>query len=127
MKTISVGEIMKHDLISCKPSDTVETVWNLMHDHGIGLLPVIDGDMVFGTIGYIELHQSQGKSKEPVSSLMKEIDISIPYSANLYDALQVMEEEKTNILIVKGENSKVLGFVTANMIIRNYLQKKRLS
>nr|WP_319475011.1 chloride channel protein [uncultured Sphaerochaeta sp.] len=127
MKTLSVGEIMKKDLISCNPSDTAETVWNIMHKHGIGLLPVIDGDNVLGTIGYIGLHQSKEKSKESVSSLMKKTDITIPYSANLYDALQVMEEEKTNILIVKDKDSKVVGFVTTNRLIQNYLQKKRLS
>lgn len=127
MKTLTVGEVMKREIISCKPSDSVSTVWNIMHDHGIGLLPVIEGNTVLGTIGYIELHQRKQKGDEQVSSCMKKLDISIPFSANLYDALQVMEEEKTNILIVTNKQSQIVGFVTANRIIRNYLQKKRLS
>ncbi|MGH0054280.1 MAG: chloride channel protein [Sphaerochaetaceae bacterium] len=127
MKTLSVGEIMKKDLISCNPSDTTEKVWNIMHEHGLGLLPVIEGNTVLGTIGYIELHESKRDDQKPVSSLMRKIDISIPCTANLYDALQVMEEEQSDILIVKDTQETVVGFVTANRILLNYLQKKRLS
>lgn len=125
-KMLSVQEVMKRDIISCQSTDSVAHVWHEMHKHGLGLLPVIDEEKVVGTIGYVEIHEAQPDHQDPITALINHKDITIPGSSNLYDALQVMKELKTNILIVI-EEGKVAGFVTANRIIQKYLEKKRLS
>jgi len=125
-KMLSVQEVMKREVISCRSTDSVAHVWHEMHEHGLGLLPVIDEEKVVGTIGYVEIHEAQPDHQDPITTLINHKDITIPGSSNLYDALQVMKELKTNILIVI-EEGKVAGFVTANRIIQKYLEKKRLS
>jgi CIC family chloride channel protein len=125
-KMLSVQEVMKREIISCRSTDSVAHVWHEMHEHGLGLLPVIDEEKVVGTIGYVEIHEAQPDHQDPITALINYKDITIPGSSNLYDALQVMKELKTNILIVI-EEGKVAGFVTANRIIQKYLEKKRLS
>lgn len=125
-KMLTVREIMKLDIISCQSTDTVHKVWELMHENGLGLLPVIDGDKVVGTIGYVGIHKAKPDQNESIAPLVNQTSITIKPNTNLYDALQVMKELKTNILIVQEEGS-VEGFVTANRIIQSYLEKKQLS
>lgn len=126
LKTSTVGEIMKTEIVSCKPDDTTGKVWDIMHEHGLGLLPVIDGDTVIGTIGYIELHQSKCNGEDVITPMIRPVDICIPSSANLYEAFIVMDLLHSDILIVK-EDEKVVGLVTANRITRTYIQKRRNS
>ena len=126
LKTLLVRQIMKRDPVTCHPTDSVDAVWNLMHEKGFGVLPVVDGNSILGTISYVELHKVKDQNVQSIASLVQPKDISIPSSANLYDALQVMEAGKTNILLVTHESS-IIGFVTTNNIIRSYLEKKRLS
>lgn len=125
-KTLTVGEIMKREIIYCSSTDTVQHVWDTMHEHGLGLLPVIDEERVVGTIGYVGIHETKPNQKDPIGPLVERADITIPANSNLYDALQVMKALGTNILIVT-EAEGVAGFVTANRIIQSYLEKKRKS
>lgn len=126
LKAIQVGEITNRSFISCHPDDTVEKVWETMHEHGLGLFPVTDGDQVLGTIGYIELHNAAPSKERTIAPLVHKVNICIPSKANLYDALLVMEACKSNILVVK-EQGKIIGFVTLKRIMRNYLDKQRIS
>lgn len=125
-KTLKVGEVMKREIIFCSSSDSVQQVWDTMHKYGLGLLPVIDDDKVVGTIGYVEIHETKPNQQDPIATLVKRSDITIPAGSNLYDALQVMKALGTNILIVT-DSDHVVGFVTANRIIQSYLEKKRIS
>lgn len=126
LKTLSVGEIMKREIISCTTAQTVARAVQTMHDHKIGLLPVIDDGTVIGTIGYAEIHETKPEEHEPIMRLVRHNPITIPKNANLYEALQVMRSLESNILIVTEED-KAVGFVTANRILRHYLAKKQLS
>ena len=125
-KTLAVGEIMKRKMVSCSPDDTVASVLETMHSHALGLLPVIDGNHVLGTISYAELYANQPGQDEKIASMVHRQPITIPSSSNLYDALKVMKSLETNILIVTSGDD-IEGFVTANRIIRNYLEKKQQS
>ena len=126
LKTLSVGEIMKTDIISCTTGDTVAQVIRTMHDHALGLLPVIEGDTVIGTIGYAELYEKHPQPESTIEAYVHHNPITIPKDANLYDALKVMRALRSNILIV-FDGGKVAGFVTPNNIFRNYLEKKQHS
>lgn len=126
LKTLTVEEIMKREVISCHPDDSVEHVWATLHAHDLGLLPVIEGEDVVGTIGYVELHHAKPAIHQSIAPLIRKINLTIPAGANLYEAIEVMQMMKTNILIVKKEG-KIVGFVTANRIIRSYVDKKRQS
>jgi predicted transcriptional regulator len=125
-KTLTVGEIMKQDIVSCSPNDTVAEVLETMHTHALGLLPVLDGKQVLGTIGYAELYATQPKQDEKIAAMVHRQQLTIPSSLDLYEALKVMKSLETNILIVTSGDT-IEGFVTANRIIRKYLEKKQES
>lgn len=126
LKSLTVGEIMKTELVSCTTHDTVAHVLATMHERALGLLPVIEGNTVIGSIGYADLYEKHPDPGSEIAPFIHHSPITIPKDATLYDALKVMRALRSNILIV-FDAGKVAGFVTPNNIFRNYLEKKQHS
>ena len=122
-KSMQVAEIMKADFLSCTPEDTIDAVLEKMHERNYGLLPVLEGGSVLGTIGYPELYNFEGDKDEKISSLINRKGITVAPQTNLYETLDRMEQLDTNILMVV-DNDEVLGFVTRKRIITSYLNKR---
>lgn len=122
-KSMLVSEIMRTDLISCRPDNTIDEVLDAMHDRDLGLLPVLDEGKVQGTISYNELYHFKGGNHENIESLIKRNEIVTAPDTNLYETLDRMRQLKTNILLVT-EDEKVTGFVTRNRIVKSYLKKR---
>jgi CIC family chloride channel protein len=127
-KGISVGAIMKKDIISCQSDATVRETLSIIHSHELGVLPVIDAEAeVLGTISYKELYKAKKASDDdPIGPYVYRHAITIPKNANLSDALEVMQREKTDILVVR-EGKKNLGLVTVKRIVNSTLDRSRLS
>lgn len=47
---MKVAEVMTKDVISCKPSDTIESIVKLMGEKDVSGLPVVDGGKVVGVV-----------------------------------------------------------------------------
>ncbi len=47
---MQVKDVMTRDVITCKPSDSIESVVKLMSEKDISGLPVVDGDKVVGVV-----------------------------------------------------------------------------
>jgi CIC family chloride channel protein len=122
-RTVRVVDIMKTSFASCSPSTRVGEVSELMHEKAIGLLPVMEGQQVVGTISYEELYRSGCRDDESIEKLFTHRDITIDQNSDLYEALNRMKKVRTNLLIVTGP-SGAAGFVTRNMIISSYLTKR---
>ncbi|WP_320130364.1 chloride channel protein [uncultured Sphaerochaeta sp.] len=124
-KGISIGEIMKTEIVSCNPEDSVAKVLKIMHEHQLGLLPVIESDgRVLGTVSYKELYKSKPEDSARIGHLVYEHSITIPQDSNLYDALQVMQKGKIDVLVVQ-DGTKNLGVVTIKRIMYSFLAKQR--
>lgn len=41
---MAVTAVMSRDVVSCRPSDWLESVWALMKEHGLKNIPVLDDD-----------------------------------------------------------------------------------
>ena len=95
----------------------------MMHEKAIGLLPVLDGQNVVGTVSYEELFRSGCRKEETIEKLFTPKDITVDRNSDLYDALNRMKKERTNLLVVT-DSSGAAGFVTRNMIISSYLAKR---
>ncbi|WP_319559104.1 chloride channel protein [Marispirochaeta sp.] len=122
-RTVRVGDIMKTDLVSCNPASRVGEVSRVMHENGIGLMPVIHEGQVIGTISYEELFRSGCRKEESIKSLFARKEININLNSDLYEALNRMKKERSNLLVVTDVAAPA-GFVTRNMIISSYLVKR---
>ncbi|MDT4762838.1 chloride channel protein [Sphaerochaeta sp. PS] len=125
-KTITVGEIMQKHIVGCLPTSTVKDVLALMHEHQLGVLPVIDGSEVLGTISYKELYKAKAKDNDPITAMIIHKPMTIPTTSNLYDALELLQEIKGDILIVMDKGA-VAGLVTVKRLIYSSMDKRRLS
>lgn len=56
-----VGEICAREVITCEPGTPVEEVANLMVEHKVHLLPVLDGDRLVGVVARFDLIRSLGR------------------------------------------------------------------
>ena len=122
-RTVRLGDIMKTSFVSCSPLSRVGEVSRMMHEKAIGLLPVLDGQNVVGTVSYEELFRSGCREEETIEKLFTPKDITVDRNSDLYDALNRMKKERTNLLVVT-DSSGAAGFVTRNMIISSYLAKR---
>ncbi|MDY0290525.1 MAG: chloride channel protein, partial [Sphaerochaeta sp.] len=125
-KMLSVGEVMQKNVVSCSSSSTVGETLARMHEHNLGVLPVIDGNEVLGTISYKELYTAKPGQSECIEPLVNRKNITIPINADLYDALEVMQEVKGDILIVLDKED-VVGLVTVKRLIYSSMDKRRTS
>ena len=48
--SMQVKDVMTRDVITCKPSDSIESVVKMMSEKNISGLPVVDGDKVVGVV-----------------------------------------------------------------------------
>lgn len=123
LKCTLIAEIMESDFIYCSPIDSITEVLKKMHERDLGLLPVIQDGVVLGIISYNELYHFKGPDSEKIENLFSRKNIVVNPDFDLYKALDLMNNLKTAILVVK-EEGKILGFVTRNRIITSYLEKR---
>lgn len=56
-----VGEICAREVITCAPDTPVEEIANLMVEHKIHLLPVLEGERLVGVVARFDLIRSLGR------------------------------------------------------------------
>jgi len=123
-KMITVGEVMQKDIIACSPKSSVRETLDLMHKHNLGVLPVIDGKRVQGTISYKELYNTKPEQDELIGSLFTKKDITIPFTSDLYDALVVVQAIKGDILIAM-DKEEIVGLVTVKRMLYSSMDKHK--
>ncbi len=123
-KMLSVAQVMQKDIVFCSPTASVHDTLTLMHKHNLGVLPVIDGKDVLGSISYKELYNAKPEQSEPIEPLINRKNITIPSTADLYEALEVMQDSKGNILIVVDKDL-IVGLVTVKRLIYSSMDKRR--
>jgi CIC family chloride channel protein len=125
--TIDVKSVCKPDFISCSIDSFVNETLDLMKNNNLSILPVIDSkNNVSGTISYKEMYKSGHTDTQTIRKFVDFQNIVVPANCNNYDALKLMEQCMTPILVVK-EGSKILGLVTMKKLINSSIAKRSLS
>ena len=126
-------------VLSVRPDDTVEKVYDLMNERGIRHLPVIDedGDLV-GLVSHRDLlrHSAIERAEVPtflvreilrrtrveevMTSEVETVEPDLPLS----EAAQVMFENKFGCLPVQ-EDSKLVGILTESDFVRYFCAAPR--
>lgn len=124
-KMITVGQIMQKNIVSCPSSSSVKETLARMHEHNLGVLPVIDGKVVLGTISYKEFYEVKPEQLERIEPLVNKKNITIPLTCDIYDVLEVMRGIKGDILIVVDKED-VVGLVTVKRLLYSSMDKRRM-
>jgi CBS domain-containing membrane protein len=101
-------DLMSRDVISVQASDTPERARQLLLDHNIRTLPVVDADQrLLGTIGLRELAQATGSVIEHVSPPA----VAVPEQSAMRLVSLLSDGQKHAVIIVDDER-RVLGLIT---------------
>ncbi len=122
-KTMQVADILRNELLFCSPNQTIEKVLEIMHSKSLGILPVLEDGRLLGTISYEELYKACVEPSETIDGLYTRRNISISAERNLVEALDRMKQLHCSILVAR-EKGEITGYITRNMIISSYLEKR---
>jgi CBS domain-containing membrane protein len=101
-------DLMSRDVISVKATDTPDHARQLLLDHNIRTLPVLDeSGALLGTVGLRELAQATGKVVDHVSTPA----IAVPEQAAMR-LVPVLSDGRKHAVIVVDDQRRVLGLIT---------------
>lgn len=136
-KTIAlkVADVMTENPLTVEPSDTLEQVEELLEEHRIRQLPVVEGTQLVGIITdrdirpflrdrYLGSPQEQERvMKTKVASVMSPKPLTLSPNDDLKEALELLIEEKVGgIPVVDEDEGTVVGIVTYVDMLRCFLE-----
>jgi len=128
-----VSEIMSTELVACSPEDEVDNVWRLMQERSFAGLPVVNRGRVVGMVTQKNLLDSgaifpvfeakKGRFKAPskISSIMKTLVISLPPTATIKEAAELMLEKNIGRVPVVDKEGKIVGMIDREDILKALL------
>jgi CIC family chloride channel protein len=130
LENVTVGEIMKTNIISVNSDNTLKEISELIKSSGHSGFPVIEDNKLVGIIVYRDLFKVLPEKMQTslVKDVMSKNLITIKPDQNLFDALDMIENYGIGRLpVVASEDpSKFIGFITKRDILRTR-ELKRLT
>lgn len=136
-KTIAlkVSDVMTENPLTVEASDTLEQVEELLEEHRIRQLPVVEGTELVGIITdrdirpflrdrYLGSPEEQERvMKTKVASVMSPKPITLSPNDDLKEAIELLIEEKVGgIPVVDEDGRAVVGIVTYVDVLRCFLE-----
>lgn len=132
---LKVSDVMTENPLTVEPSDTLEQVEELLEEHRIRQLPVVEGTELVGIITdrdirpflrdrYLGSPEEQERvMKTKVASVMSPKPITLSPTDDLKEAIELLIEEKVGgIPVVDEDGRAVVGIVTYVDVLRCFLE-----
>jgi CBS domain-containing membrane protein len=132
MQQLKVRDLMKTDLVSVGPGDSVARVRDLMYERWVRFIPVIDdGGRLLGLVTYRDLLrrslieqsdrpvwvEQEALEKIPADAVAQHVVDQVEPDADLQDAgRQLMESKKGCLLVVEAD--RLVGILTESDFVR---------
>jgi len=119
---VLVNEAMTAQVVTARPSDTIQQVAKIMQDVDTGAVPVFDDGKVVGMITdrdiVLRIVAEGGDINAPVSSAMTDEVQSCGEDDNLADAAAQMANHQLRRLIVTNDAGKLVGILSLGDVAR---------
>ncbi|MCM3025000.1 CBS domain-containing protein [Heyndrickxia ginsengihumi] len=113
--TNSIRSLMSKEVISVQPNQTVQEAAQLMRQHNLGAIPVVENGQVKGMLTdrdiTLRLTAKGADANVPVSSYMTNEVIHGTPDMDVHEASQVMAQHQVRRLPIV-ENNQLVGFVS---------------
>ena len=132
---LKVSDVMTENPLTVDASDTLEQVEELLEEHRIRQLPVVEGTELVGIITdrdirpflrdrYLGSPEEQERvMKTKVASVMSPKPITLSPTDDLKEAIELLIEEKVGgIPVVDEDGRAVVGIVTYVDVLRCFLE-----
>ena len=117
---IKAGDVMHTPVITVQMTDSIRKAAELMWEHGISQIPVMNGDKLVGTIyeddivRAVLLSPEEDVAKWPVSRVMSEVLPIVSPNESLETVMQILSKEPAVLVMKRG---KLVGIITKSDII----------
>lgn len=123
-----VSDAMTAQVVTAKPTDTIQRVANIMKEVDTGVTPVIDDGKVVGMITdrdiVLRVVAEDGDLNGPVSAVMSEDVQTCREDDNLADAAALMGAHQLRRLPVLNDAGRLVGILSLGDIAQDYGAKK---
>jgi predicted transcriptional regulator len=111
------GDIMTIKVISAKPEDTILEISQVMMNHAISQLPIIEDGKVIGTVTEESIikNLSSNIAGEKVEEIMETPLPSVPENTNLSMIRPLLEDHYGVLVMRKGD---VVGIITRSDLLK---------
>ncbi|MDH5449726.1 MAG: CBS domain-containing protein [Candidatus Bathyarchaeota archaeon] len=111
------GDIMTTKVISAKPEDTILKISQVMMNHAISQLPIIEDGKVIGTVTEESIikNLSSNIAGEKVEEIMETPLPSVPENTNLSMIRPLLEDHYGVLVMRKGD---VVGIITRSDLLK---------
>jgi CBS domain-containing protein len=121
--TQSVQELMSSNPRTVSSEQTIADAAQLMRDEDVGLVPVVDGERLVGTLTDRDIAiRVVAEQKDPASTQVQEIAstdlVTIDPQQNLDEALRLMAQHQVRRLPVVEEDGRLVGIVAQADVAR---------
>ena len=120
----SIQEVMTSNPRTCSADGTIVEAARLMKDEDVGIIPIVDGEKLIGTITDRDIAvKLVAEGKDPQSTTVREIAstnlVTIDPQQNLDEALRLMAKHQIRRLPVVEEDGKLIGIVAQADVARH--------
>ncbi len=122
---LKVSEIMNRNLITVTPQDTVFKVAQLMSEHNIGSVVVMEKGVLRGIVTerdlisrYIAKKDGRKPEEVKVEEVMTKEPVIVRDNIDIDEAARIMVEHNVRRLIVVNSNKKVVGIISSRDILK---------
>jgi IMP dehydrogenase len=108
------------DPITIPPEMTVRNVLNLIHQHRISGLPVVDASRVVGIVTNRDL-RFESNLDQPVKNIMTPRDrlVTVKEGASIEEAMRLLHQHRLERVLVINENFELRGLITVKDILKS--------
>ncbi|HEX7953798.1 MAG TPA: IMP dehydrogenase [Burkholderiales bacterium] len=108
------------DPITISQDMTVRNVLNLIHQHRISGLPVVDASRVVGIVTNRDL-RFENNLDQPVKNIMTPRDrlVTVREGASIEDAMRLLHQHRLERVLVVNENFELRGLITVKDILKS--------
>jgi CBS domain-containing protein len=112
----TIRELMTSNPSTIEPDKTVADAAKLMRDEDAGLIPIVEGQKLAGTITDRDIAiRVVAEGKDPQSSTVRDVMtsrlVTVDPEQDLDEALRLMAEHQVRRLPVVEEDGKIVGIV----------------
>ena len=125
---MKVSEAMTAQVVTAKPSDSVQSVAKIMAQVDTGAVPVFDAGKVVGLVTdrdiVLRVVAEGGDIEGPISAHMSDHVTTCRPDATVADAAGIMANHQLRRLVVTDESGKMVGILSLGDIATDYGNKQ---
>jgi IMP dehydrogenase len=103
--------------VTVRPSQSLRAVLEVMREHDISGVPVVEGDRPVGILTARDIRFEQNLD-QPVSALMTRELVTVPPGVSVDEAKRLLHKHRIEKLLVVDANGKLAGLITIKDILQ---------